>query len=471
MDNLQRLPLTLYGSGIFYRGIDVIKKHELVFLFLLITILYHLNFQGFAGGDTIPASLLPFSILDQHTLFFDQFSVFIHTIRPYMFSVHGGHYLSVYPIVLPVLVTPLYVIPYLFLNFFHIPVDMFNPSFEIIRLIMDKIAASFIATLSAIFLYMSLKNLSSNKISLVCTLIYAFATNTWAISSQTLWQQGGVELFLAILIYLVVLNEKQENRNNFLLMGLFSGLLIFCRPFDSILLLPIMYYVFVHNNMEKFYYLCALILGSLPFAAYNLYFFNNLFGGYSSLVSVFSFNFNAINSFFGLLISPNRGLLIFSPICLIAILGISGIKKMKKKNMQYFFILMAISVLGQIIAYSFYNMWWGGYSYGPRFLTGMLPFFMMFLGIYFDEFSKTTWTQKSIRKYFIIFVISIFICWSVFVQIVGAFYYPNDCWDCTPSIDSHPQRLWDWNDSQILHSFWAGPSNKRDIFLKKIPDR
>lgn len=460
--------MNVFGSG-FSRGIDLFKKYNLFFLFLVIFSIYNLNFRFMPSGDTLPASLLPFSILDQHTVFFDQFSGYIQTIEiPYMFSIHGGHYVSQYPIVVPVLVTPLYVIPYLFLHFFHIPIDMLNPVFHMICLTMDKIAASFIAALSAVFLYMSLKNLFSKKISLLCTLIYAFATTTWAISSQTLWQQGAVELFLVILIYLVVINEKKENQNIFLLMGLLSGLLIFCRPVDSILLLPIIYYVLVHNKLEKFYYLCALILVSLPFAVYNLYFFNNLFGGYSSVVSMFSFNFEAINSFLGLIISPNRGLLIFSPVCLLAIVGISGIKKIKPKNMQYFLILMAFSVISQIIAYSFFKVWWGGWSYGPRFLTGMLPFFMIFLGIYFDEFSKTTWTEKNYRKYFIILVITIIICWSVFVQIVGAFYYPQGSWDSTPNIDDNTQRLWDWNDSQILHSFWAGPYPINPIsFLKE----
>jgi hypothetical protein len=48
--------------------------------------------------------------------------------------------------------------------------------------------------------------------------------------------------------------------------------------------------------------------------------------------------------------------------------------------------------------------------------------------------------------------------WSVFVQAVGAFYYPNGNWDATPqNVDEHPERLWNWNDSQIGRSFHSGP--------------
>jgi hypothetical protein len=76
----------------------------------------------------------------------------------------------------------------------------------------------------------------------------------------------------------------------------------------------------------------------------------------------------------GLIISPNRGLLIFSPVCLLAIVGISGIKKIKPKNMQYFLILMAFSVISQIIAYSFFKVWWGGWSLVPGFLRECFRF-------------------------------------------------------------------------------------------------
>jgi hypothetical protein len=462
--------LELSGSGLFYRGIDEIKKHDLLFLFLIIFTIYNLNFRPLESGDTFPATLLPFGILDQHTVFFDHFANYLQTIKnPYMFSVRGDHYLSYFPIVVPVLVTPLYVIPYLFLHFFHIPVDLANPSFEITRMVMDKIAASLIAALSAVFLYLTLKNLFSKNTALFCTLVYAFATNTWVISSQTLWQHGAIELFLVILIYLVVTNEKEENRHNFLLMGLLSGLLFFCRPIDSILLLPILYYVLSSNTREKVYYAGALVLASLPFAAYNLFFFNNLFGGYITNVSFFHFDVSAVYSFFGLLISPNRGLLIFSPVCLLAIFGISEIKTIKTGKMQHFLIVAAISVLCQIIAYSFFSIWWAGWCYGPRFLTGTLPFLILFCALYFDTFSKKTWAEKGRGKYLITGVIVMLVCWSVCVQIVGAFYYPGNSWDGNPNIDQNTQRLWDWNDSQILYSFRAGlyPYNGISFFYNK----
>ena len=55
-------------------------------------------------------------------------------------------------------------------------------------------------------------------------------------------------------------------------------------------------------------------------------------------------------------------------------------------------------------------------------------------------------------------LIALLFVWSIFVQAVGAFCYPNGNWDDTPqSVDQYPERLWNWNDTQIGRSFHSGP--------------
>jgi hypothetical protein len=55
-------------------------------------------------------------------------------------------------------------------------------------------------------------------------------------------------------------------------------------------------------------------------------------------------------------------------------------------------------------------------------------------------------------------LIVILLVWSIFVQAVGAFCYPNGNWDGNPqNVDQYPERLWNWNDTQIGRSFHSGP--------------
>ncbi|MDD5736071.1 MAG: hypothetical protein PHQ39_11460 [Methanothrix soehngenii] len=406
------------------------------------------------AGDTIPASLLPFSILENHNLYLDQFYYYFesNSLLPFAREI-DGHLLSFYPIVTPVLITPLYVLAFLFIKINNIPLDMFNPAFGSIVLIMGKLSSSLIASFSAIFVFLSLKELTNKRIATIVTLIFAFAANTWAISSKELWQHGLVELFLAMSIYLVLINEKQKSKMNIIYLGLISGFFIFNRPPDSILLIPIIYYILTMKDRRIIYYFSFMALSSAPFFLYNMHYFGSFFGGYADLASTINLNYKMITGFVGLLASPSRGIFIYTPIIIFSIAGYLKVFKLSNNIVKNFLLIFGISILGQILIYSAFVIWWGGWSYGPRFLTGMLPVLFIFLGLYLKDTHMNIKQKKNLLK---ILIFSILLIWSIFVQFVGAFYYPNGGWDGSPSVDLHPERLWHWNDTQIMRSFNAG---------------
>ena len=410
------------------------------------------NGRTIGCGDTVPASLLPFSILENHNLYFDQFVPYYSLNREsiYFFNEINGHFLSAYPIVTPILITPIYAILFLFLKLGDYSIDLIRPEFVLIVPIMEKLSASLIASLSVIFVYLSLKELVQKKTAAFAALIFAFATNTWTISSQGLWQHGSVELFLAMSIYLVLLNEKQKSERNIIYLGIISGFFIFNRPPDSILLIPIIYYILTLKDRRISYYFSFMAISGAPFFLYNMHYFGSLFGGYAGLASDIHFNFEMITGFVGLLASPSRGIFIYTPIIAFSIVGYSKIFKLSNEIIKNFLLISGISILGQILIYSAFVCWWGGWSYGPRFLTGMLPVLIIFFGLYIQDANMNIKQKKNL---FILFIFSILLIWSIFVQFVGAFYYPNGDWDGSPN---YPEKCWYWNDTQIIRSFNAG---------------
>jgi len=260
-------------SGAARKLIDLVKRHELLCLFCLVYFVYNINFRPIPSGDTIPASLLPFSILEDHSLYFDRFYHYYacNNCTIWFFTENGGHYLSSYPIVIPVLVTPFYVIPYVFLKLNSCPIDLFHPGFSLTVSLMEKLSASLIASVSVVFVYLSLKELVSRRTAAFVALIFAFGTNTWTISSQALWQHGLGELLLAASIFLVLLNEKQASNRLIILLGALSGLFVFNRPADAILLIPFIYYILRLNNMRILYYIFGAFLSGAPSLLYNTY--------------------------------------------------------------------------------------------------------------------------------------------------------------------------------------------------------
>jgi hypothetical protein len=438
--------------------IKIIRRHEVLCLFTLVYLVYIINFRTIGSGDTIPASLLPFSILENHNLYLDQFSYYFESNYEFTYGFLQkicGHTLSVYPIVTPVLITPLYILPFVIMKLAHIPMDMFHPGFALIMPILEKLSASLIASFSTIFVFLSVRELINKRIAIIVALIFAFATNTWTISSQGLWQHGLVELLLAMSIYLVLINEKHASDKIIISLGIISGLFVFNRPVDSILLIPIVYYIFGLRARRIAYYLCAMSISGAPFLLYNIHYFGNLFGGMSYALSAFDGRSGFILPFMGLLISPSRGLFVYTPIMLFSILGYFRIFQMTNSKIRKFLFVMGISILALIIVYASFGVWWAGWSYGPRFLTGMLPALVMFLGLYIKNINFNIKYKKNLL---VVCIFSIFLIWSVFAQIVGAFYYPltNSSWDADPNVDHHPEKLWYWNDTQIMRSFNSG---------------
>lgn len=81
-------------------------------------------------------------------------------------------------------------------------------------------------------------------------------------------------------------------------------------------------------------------------------------------------------SLFGLYFSPLRGLLFHAPLVVLAPFGIIWLWRKHRAE--------ALALLGCItittLLYSFWKEWWGGASYGPRFLISQLPIYLFFVG-------------------------------------------------------------------------------------------
>src|SRR5436309_7114245 len=195
-------------------------------------LVYNANGRAISAGDTYPARYLPFAIWRHHTVLLDPIATLTaqgrgHTAY-WMVRVPGGHVISLYPVVLPVLIAPLYF-----------------PAVGILRLrgwtdgrldhtarVMEKLAASLVAALSASLLYLLLRRRAAAPIALLLTLAYAFGTTTWVISSQALWQHGMAEL---LVIGALLLLTAPCTAPRALAAGLLCGLIASHRPPDVIL--------------------------------------------------------------------------------------------------------------------------------------------------------------------------------------------------------------------------------------------
>ena len=424
---------------------------------LLLLIIYNSNLRAIRHDDTVPARLLPFSMLLDGSLYLDKW------VEPYLPGARGpygiyfvtkshGHWMSVYPIVAPLLVSPLYIAPAWWLARQHPSPAPGDIVLTTIVDTMEKISASLLAALSVGVLYLALRKIVTPHVSLLIALVYGLASNTWTISSQALWRHGLTELGFAFLLWALFRNPMARSYPFWV--GLALAIAAANKPADVAIVLPFLVYFVRHRRYRLLLFCIPLfVLGVLTFA-YDLHFFGRLLGGYPNPLSGgHSTSFHVPRTSFGdgfagLWVSPNRGMLIYMPWTVLSLWG--GARVWKEKMFgwgRYLIVGMAAVFLQQ----AGFGTWWGGWCFGPRYLTDLLPFFALFLIPIWPRIQAA----PALKMAFVLATVA-----ALWVQVVGAYYYPRGWWDGNPvSVDRDPRRLWDWSDTQISRSWKAGPAS------------
>lgn len=103
----------------------------------------------------------------------------------------------------------------------------------------------------------------------------------------------------------------------------------------------------------------------------------------------------------------------------------------------------------QFLVYGSYSVWWGGHTYGPRYLLDVLPLLVPTAAAALIPQRSRLWDVAAASA----------LCWSIVVAATGAFCYPHDAWNSDPTdVDRDHARLWSVRDSQIPRCWSAGLS-------------
>ena len=151
------------------------------------------------------------------------------------------------------------------------------------------------------------------------------------------------------------------------------------------------------------------------------------------------FEGNILPGLVGVLISPARGLLIFSPIFIFSLIYL--FYSLFSKDIAPVYRYLSICVVLYILMVSKHFMWWGGHCFGYRLLIELIPALIIFLALYWEKIMVKHWHLK------IIFGILLLI--SIYIHFLGANYFPAGFNWSPNDIDSHPKRLWNIKDTEI----------------------
>lgn len=405
-------------------------------------VVYNANRRAITAGDTYPARYLPFAILHHHTVVLDPIAAITaqgHDHPYWMVQVPaGGHVISLYPVVIPLLTTPLYIPAVMY-------IDVHGWTawrLDFIARVMEKLSASLIAALSASLLYLLLRRRVDERVSLLLTFAYAFGTTTWVISSQALWQHGMAEL-LVIGTLLSLTGAFSAPRA--IAAGFLCGLIAANRPPDAILAAALGVYALLWAGRRVWLFAAAAAIPIGLALFYNLTVAHNIAGGYGLRGKAAFFEHSMLSGIAGLLFSPTRGLLVFSPFLFFVVLAWRYWPR--DRGERALLLLMSAAIVVQVLIYSKTD-WRAGSSWGPRFLTDVQPMFVWLLA---PVVSRLRGSGR------ICFLIAIGV--AIAIEAIGAFCYTGATDAAIFAASEGPEAMkpaWRWRNAPFIAALKDG---------------
>jgi len=152
---------------------------------------------------------------------------------------------------------------------------------------------------------------------------------------------------------------------------------------------------------------------------------------------------------YGNLFSPARGLFVYSPFLLLPLMVVRHTWRVVLQE-KGLLVLLAWPVL-HWISISKFPHWWGGWSYGPRLMSDVLPAFYVLIVFLF--------TVRLARPRLIGVTLTVLCGLAFFINTVQGLYNPYTArWNSTPNVCATSHRLFDWSDPQFLQTrekYWA----------------
>jgi MFS family permease len=425
-------------------------------LALVCFVCFNVNGRELGTYDSQPAKFLAREILVSHTLTLDATVAQIPAYgeRPGFVRTADGHFRSAYSI-LPALEAAVVGWP---LAALHI-IDLTGP---LSPNLLAKLTASLLSSVAVLFAFLTARRYASDTVSAFVALGFGLGTNIWALASQTLWQHESVLAGLSMALFF--LTAPTVSTRGLWIASVGLGLAGWARPqvAPAIAILALCLITRRRRWRDLLALVPLVICGGLALWL-NVRWFGHPLGAAPRLESLHPLLHGVDGSLtrtpwqnaFGLLFSPSRGLVIYSPIVLVTLLSL---RRAWDEGLRGGVLAWCwIAAFAQFALYAGYSVWWGGYTYGPRYLIDLLPLLVPLAAA-----GATILVRMPVGTV----AGSAALAWSVLLAATGAWCYPADGWNSDPvNVDQHHERLWEWRDPQFVRAWQKGAHRDNFSFL------
>lgn len=392
------------------------------------------------------------SILREGNIDLDEYPVVVG--NPYVYDWRGHKYWR-YPIGVPFLVAPLvaaadrWLMPAIdrtpaLRRFFDESLAMWiaeRPERSWRHYVLEKTLGAFVAGLSVAMIFVLLRTRYGRSLAVLATVLFAFGTSEFSVVSRGLMQHHGMIFMLAAALWALIRAERRPWLAG--LSALPLAIAYTCRPTAAVPILVLSIYVAIRHTRQLPLYAISGLLVAVPFCALNYHCFDALLPQY-----YLSKPFESPSTFWvgvaANTISPSRGLFVFSPFLLFAL---PPLLWLPWRRWHTVLPVVPLVVFLHLAAISGYPCWWAGSCYGPRFMSDLLPIWML---CFCEGIVAATALPRPVRIT-LWTLLALTGAFAVLVHTLGAVRWECWMWGVVPDdIDVDQTRLWSWRDPQVL---------------------
>jgi hypothetical protein len=314
-----------------------------------------------------------------------------------------------------------------------------------------NIAASLMA-MTCLVIFATARRFLSIPAALLVVLVSALGTPIMSTASRGLWAHTWGLFLLATALWLLVRGLGRPSPGRQVLLASLLSWAFFCRPIFAISIVGMAaYLVWTYRR------------GLLPFAAtgavwlfalfgFCLHYYHRLLPPYVQLFSDRLGNASVFRGMLGHLLSPSRGLLVHVPIlCLVPI--VLWNRRSYLIDRRLVVVGLLVCAVHIVVVSAVEPIWWAGHAFGPRYMTDVLPWFVL-LGIQAAaaESLHLRAPSRGARHPITLAAAAIILgAASLFVNLRGAWSEATWAWNgMLGDSDRSVAALWDWSHPQFL---------------------
>jgi len=331
----------------------------------------------------------------------------------------------------------------------HRMVPILGPDVRELSPVFEMLVASAIVSLCAAVIYGIGRILLDRLWSSFLAGIFALCTSAWSTASRALWQHGPSMLMLSVALCIVLLAEKRPKW--IVWAGLPLAYAYVIRPTNSISALCLSVYVLVRHRKHIFAFLGMAAAVGVPFLILNLAVYRAVLPPYY-LPSRLGTNKAFFEAMAANLVSPARGLFVYSPVFFVSVVGV--FLKIRDRKLDRLDVALLVILLLHLVTISSFQHWWGGHSFGPRFFCDMVPYLTYLTGTAIARLPGHGGRARIAYA----FCFAVLVEASVFAHSRGALSQATYDWNREPvNVDRDPSRVWDWQDPQFMRGLLLNP--------------